>query len=170
MAAPLSAHPFEFNSRLTDDGEVPARQDPEYYEALLLLREHVIRALGVDLCRGLLHGYGEALGAHDAAALGRPFSWENDSELLLASPRLIPWLGAAMKPRRVMLSRARGACDIEVELYRSVEGEHHQQRFGAAEHAVCWGLCGYYAGYASSLLGQPVSVRETTCSNFDGPE
>lgn len=140
----------------------PAMDD----ETLSVLREKLITTLGVDMSRGLLTGWGYELGRRDALALAHPFSWEDDAGLLLASPRLLAWQRGTMEPRRVGLSRARGHVDIEVLWRRSTEAEHYLSRLGRADHAVCWMLSGYYAGYAGTLLARPISVVETTCAGM----
>lgn len=141
-----------------------ATLDPE---ALGVLREKLITALGADMARGLLTDWGYELGRRDALALGRAFSWENDTQLLLAGPRLQSWLGtSAMEPRRVTLNRQKGLIDLEVLWHRSLEAEQFQTHLGRAEYPVCWTLTGYYAGYSSALLGRSVLAVETTCAGM----
>jgi two-component system response regulator HydG len=45
----------------------------------------------------------------------------------------------------------------------SVEADEHVAAFGRADEPVCWMLCGYAAGYGSTIQGRPMTVRETEC-------
>ncbi|MDW8283337.1 MAG: GAF domain-containing protein, partial [Myxococcales bacterium] len=135
-------------------------------EAIGVIREHLFIQLGADMARGLLTAWGYELGRRDAQALGRPFSWDNDAQLLLAGPRLSRWIEegiARMETRRVSLNRL-GAVDVEVMWHGCPEAMQHVDHLGRAEHAVCWTVVGYYSGYCSTLLSREVVAVETTCA------
>jgi signal transduction histidine kinase/predicted hydrocarbon binding protein len=136
-------------------------------EAVAVLREQLISHLGADMARGLITAWGYELGRRDALSLGRHFSWENDTQLLLCGPRLQPLMHAGrMETKRLQLNRAQGVVDVEVVWHRCPEAAQYIERLGHAEHAVCWTLVGYYAGYCSTLLCREVQAIETTCAGM----
>jgi len=128
------------------------------------LRKDLLEMVGVDHTRRILTRFGSFTGQADAAAMQRLFKWDSKQELLRAGPRMHSVLGMAENTIRLLeFSEDSHEFHMEVEWRNSGEAEEHLRAVGAADHAVCWMLMGYFSGYASYCLGREIFFIEGPC-------
>ncbi len=128
------------------------------------LRQQLIDTVGQDVARGVLMRAGYAQGYQDAEMLGDTFSWETDSEWLLAGLTLRMLEGIVhVESRTVEFNRNTGEFYMNGLWRNSYEAEEHLKRNDPGEHPVCWMLAGYASGYASRFFGRELLAIETEC-------
>jgi DNA-binding NtrC family response regulator/predicted hydrocarbon binding protein len=127
-------------------------------------RKDLLEMVGVDHTRRILTRFGSFTGQADAAAMQRLFKWDSMHELLRAGPRMHSVLGMAENTIRLLEFAEDGPeFHMELEWRNSGEAEEHLRAVGAADHAVCWMLMGYFSGYASYCLGRDIFFIEGPC-------
>lgn len=133
-------------------------------DALGVLRQELIAALGEERARCILTRFGYASGYQDALSLMDLFHWQTDEDWWQAGPILHTLEGI------VKATRVKGSFDkkgkrfhSEVIWRNSYEAEQHLLRFGKSSTPVCWTLAGYASGYATAWFGSEIYYIEEEC-------
>ena len=133
-------------------------------DAMGLLRQELIEALGLERARHLLTRFGYACGYRDALTSKELFDWKSDSDWWAAGPRLHMLEGIVqVRLLRSQVGKDAGVFDVEAEWLHSYEAEQHLRHIGQSDAPVCWTLTGYASGHSSAVFGSEVCCFETEC-------
>ncbi|WP_181410205.1 XylR N-terminal domain-containing protein [Paenibacillus sp. tmac-D7] len=133
-------------------------------DALGTLRKDLISALGMDRAKGFLLRYGWHCGTNDARYVKDVFAWEEETEWLLAGPKIHGVTGNVLAvPIEIRGNRETGEFYSEGYWHHSYEAEQHLEYFGYHHEPVCSTLIGYAGGYGSEFLGKKVIFKEIEC-------
>jgi two-component system, NtrC family, response regulator HydG len=128
------------------------------------MRREIIAALGLDKGRDALRRIGYAQGKRDAELIRQRWRDEHPMAQAAAGPRLHTLEGfAKVRTLHYEYDAADGAYRAEFLWGDSVEADEHLAAFGVSDRPACWTLCGYAAGFASTMQGRAILFRETEC-------
>lgn len=128
------------------------------------MRREIIAALGLDKGRDALRRIGYAQGKRDAELIRQRWRNEHPMAQAAAGPRLHTLEGfAKVRTLHYEYDAADGAYRAEFLWSDSVEADEHLTAFGVSDRPACWTLCGYAAGFASTMQGRAIVFRETEC-------
>jgi two-component system response regulator HydG len=133
------------------------------------LRRELIESLGVERARPILRRFGFANGYRDALTTGELFRWDDDAQWWLSCPALQKHEGKVQAtPTHLVVDRANGVFEMEVDWNHSYEAEQHTRVFGRSDVPVCWTLTGFASGFSTALMGHEVLVVEKECAAMGG--
>ncbi|MHB8873011.1 MAG: sigma 54-interacting transcriptional regulator [Myxococcaceae bacterium] len=132
--------------------------------ALGLLRQSLIKTVGVAGARGVLTRFGFAHGVRTADALRTAIPWDSERDWKTAGGRLHTLQGLV---RVEPVERPAGSNEPEPfaeAVWRdSYEAEQHLLHLGLSEEPVCWTLCGFASGYLTRVNGREIYCIEEKC-------
>ena len=154
------------HAAISDITVAPDRQLITSASALGILREQLVRNLGLERTRGVLFKAGWEMGAHDAReAMGQDLPLR---ELFNRGPML--------HIRNGQITGIKLQCSIELDDDRRVkavtgggvwessyEASEHLARLGKSTGTVCHTLVGYGSGFMSTITGEDIFFKEETC-------
>ncbi|WP_413310082.1 XylR N-terminal domain-containing protein [Bacillus sp. 1P10SD] len=141
--------------------------------AFALLREELIKNIGIDRVKGFLLRYGFELGvkgAKNALSLG----FTSLEEVLKQGPDFHSKYGHA-KGVHYSIEVDLGQDDEVLSAYGqgtwegSFEGLEHLNRFGKSDSPICYTLRGYVTGFMSTICGKTIIAKETSCIAMGHP-
>ncbi|MFC7075252.1 XylR N-terminal domain-containing protein [Haloarcula halophila] len=133
-------------------------------DAIGLLRQQLIDAVGVDTARDLLLRFGFQSGLADFLQMKTAYDFETPDDLLEVGPALHTQEGiVAVEPVEMEYDRAEGHFYFNGLWHNSYEAEQHVIHNGESDHPVCWSLMGYGSAWCSGFMGEPVLELETRC-------
>lgn len=135
--------------------------------ALGLLREELIKTLGVSAARGILTRFGYAHGWRTAEIFRRDHP--EDFKDPWTGPQLHALYGL-VSPELTSRSDGAGEEPLSAGVWHdSYEAEQHRLHFGVADEPTCWTLTGFASGYVSNRTGKEVYFLETSCCGMGAP-
>lgn len=133
-------------------------------DALSQLKDELIKTLGLDLARGVLVRLGYRCGYSDAHGVKPFFNSENDSDWMLAGPKIHTREGLVRVTNKVLeYDREANHFYMCGKWENSFEAKQYIKTYGHSAEAVCWTLVGYASGYSSRFFGQETVCVETKC-------
>lgn len=139
-------------------------------DVLFRLREELVRNLGEDIARNILTRFGYRCGSYDVKAFGDFFSFENDSDWMLAGAKMYSLKGMVYATcTELRFDRQTGSFLMRGTWRNSYEAENYLSRYGPAKEPVCWTLAGYASGFGTGFMGRDVVCVETMCQGMGDP-
>lgn len=156
-----------------DEGKIDFRGDRMLLfraDVLFRLREELVRNLGADMARNILTRFGYRCGSNDVNAFREFFSFEKDSDWMLAGVRMHSLKGMVYSTcTDLTFDRQAGSFLMRGTWHNSYEAENYLRMYGPAKEPVCWTLTGYASGFASGFMGRDVVCVETMCQGMGDP-
>lgn len=135
--------------------------------AFALLREELIKNIGMERVKGFLLRYGYELGVNagrNALAMGLP----NFEDVVKQGPDFHSTFGHVKGVQYTVDmvlnqdEKIRSICG-KGTWEGSFEGLEHLKRFGKADSPICYSLRGYVSGFMTTISGLPIFAKETSC-------
>ena len=132
--------------------------------AIGLLRQNLIKSLGMNEARALFLKFGYVNGYADFMQIKTSYKFDNEMELLSAGPVIHTWEGIVKAtPKELSFDRAKGEFYFTGIWTNSYEAEQHLTFFEPFFEPVCWSLMGYSAGWSSAFFGSKLISIESAC-------
>jgi hypothetical protein len=130
-----------------------------------LLRESIIKELGMEKARKLFLRFGYQHGYADCMQMKINYEFDNEIELLATGPTIHSWEGIVKATPLAMpeFDREKGTFLFKGTWTNSYEAEQHLSSREASKDPVCWTLMGYASGYGTAFFGSPVIAIEQAC-------
>lgn len=133
-------------------------------DAIGLLRQQLIDAVGMESARELLLRFGFQSGYADFLQMKTSYDFDTDGDLLEVGPALHTQEGiVAVEPKEMDYDRETGDFYFRGLWHNSYEAQQHLIHNGASDHPVCWSLMGYGSAWCSGFMQTPVLELETRC-------
>ncbi|WP_408011312.1 XylR N-terminal domain-containing protein [Pseudalkalibacillus sp. A8] len=134
--------------------------------SLGILREQLVKNIGIERISGFLFQFGWEMGVRDA---------KKSMKLEISKEELVK-KGPLMHIESGHIRGINHTCNIEYDKKGDVqslvgkgiwvdsyEAEEHIKVFGISESPVCYTLSGYSSGFMSTVFDKPLLARELTC-------
>lgn len=132
--------------------------------AMGLLRQDIIKAIGMDKARSLFLKFGYVHGYSDFMQTKLNYNFDDEMELLKAGPVLHTWEGLVKAiPKAIHFNREKGEFYFTGTWLNAFEAEQHLTFNPPASEPVCWTLMGYSAGWCSAFFGSKLISIEPLC-------
>jgi predicted hydrocarbon binding protein len=132
--------------------------------ALGLMRDEMVRDIGLERARRLMIRFGYRNGFTDLLQIRTSYKFDDETELLKAGPALHTWEGVVhAEPVEYRFDRAAGEFFLRVVWKNSYEAQQHLAYYPIGTHPVCWSLMGYASGWCSAFFGKPLLAIEAKC-------
>lgn len=132
--------------------------------ALGLLRQDMIKMLGVEKTRTFFLRFGYQQGYADFMQLKLGYEFDNEFELLSVGPLLHTWEGVVkVVPDKVHYDRSTGDFYLSAACINCYEAEQHLSFNQCSDAPVCWSMVGYASGWCSGFFGSKVIAIEQSC-------
>lgn len=133
-------------------------------DAIGLLRQQLIEAVGVESARELLLQFGFQSGYADFLQMKTSYDFDTEGDLLEVGPAMHTQEGiVAVEPIEMEYDRADGSFYFRGLWHNSYEAEQHLMHNGLSEDPVCWSLVGYGSAWCSGFMETPVLELEERC-------
>jgi PucR family transcriptional regulator, purine catabolism regulatory protein len=133
------------------------------FEARTALKKELISVIGVDRTKGIFTRYGWHCGVSDAEKT-KLFKYDSVWDLVYAGPDFHMLHGYLDKVEILEMRTDEEQLEfIEVLWINTFEAEQHLKTHSLSTEPVCHTLCGYTSGYLSTVLQQPILVKEIEC-------
>lgn len=132
-------------------------------EARTALKMELVSVIGEERTKGLLTRYGWHCGVSDA---GKAKLFESDSiwDLVKAGPNFHRLHGYLDKVEILEMRTDEEQLEFaEVLWINTFEAEQYLKTHNLSTEPTCHTLCGYVSGYLSTVLQQPILVKEIEC-------
>ncbi|WKA58324.1 helix-turn-helix domain-containing protein [Planococcus shenhongbingii] len=132
-------------------------------EARTALKKELFNVIGKDRTKGVFTRYGWHCGVSDGEK-AKLFEWEDVWEAVYAGAKFHMLHGYLDKVEVLEVRTEQEQLDfIEVLWVNTFEAEQYLKANDLSTEPVCHTLCGYASGYLSTVLQQPVLVKEIEC-------
>lgn len=133
--------------------------------ALGLLRDMVIKEVGMEKARDIFLRFGYSNGYNDFSQMRKKYVFDSEMDLLASGPVIHTWEGIVKAtPTEIRFNRAKGEFFFTGVWANSWEAEQHLSFHGPSHEPVCWTLMGYASGWCTSFFGSPVIAIEPQCA------
>ena len=133
------------------------------FEARTALKKELISVIGEDRTKGIFTRYGWHCGVSDAEKT-KLFKYDSVWDLVNAGPDFHMLHGYLDKVEILEMRTDEEQLEfIEVLWINTFEAEQHLKTHSLSTEPVCHTLCGYTSGYLSTVLQQPILVKEVEC-------
>jgi PucR family transcriptional regulator, purine catabolism regulatory protein len=132
-------------------------------EARTALKKELITVIGEDRTKGVFTRYGRHCGVSDGEK-SKLFKWESIWDAVYAGAKFHMLHGYLDKVEILEMRTDKEQLEfIEVLWINTFEAEEHLKTHDLSTKPVCHTLCGYVSGYLSTVLQQPILVKEIEC-------
>ncbi|MGK7376962.1 XylR N-terminal domain-containing protein [Planococcus sp. 1R117A] len=132
-------------------------------EARTALKKELFNVIGKDRTKGVFTRYGWHCGVSDGEK-AKLFEWEDVWEAVYAGAKFHMLHGYLDKVEVLEVRTEQEQLEfIEVLWVNTFEAEQYLKANDLSTEPVCHTLCGYASGYLSTVLQQPVLVKEIEC-------
>ncbi|MDN7245222.1 helix-turn-helix domain-containing protein [Planococcus shenhongbingii] len=132
-------------------------------EARTALKKELFNVIGRDRTKGVFTRYGWHCGVNDGEK-AKLFEWEDVWEAVYAGPKFHRLHGYLDKVEILELRKDGEELEfIDVLWVNTFEAEQYLKESDLSTEPVCHTLCGYVSGYLSTVIGQPIMVKEVEC-------
>ena len=132
--------------------------------AIGLLRQQLVKSLGVDTARELFLKLGYQNGYSDFMQMKLNYQFDTEMDLLASGPVIHTWEGIVQAtPREIRFDRAAQEFYFTGVWTNSFEAEQHLSFNDHAREPVCWSLMGYASGWSTAFFGSPLIAIEPVC-------
>lgn len=133
--------------------------------AIGLLRQETLRAMGKMRTREVLLRFGYQQGFSDFIQMKMNYEFENEMELLASGPVIHTWEGIVQAtPTKIEYDREKGTFFFTGVWTNSYEAEQHLSFNEEDDEPVCWTLMGYASGWCTAFFGKPLLAIEPVCA------
>jgi len=132
-------------------------------EARTALNKELITVIGEDRTRGIFTRYGWHCGKSDGEK-SKLFKWDSVWDAVYAGANFHILHGYLDKVEVLDIRTDQEQLEfIEVQWVNTFESAQHLKTHDLGTEPVCHTLCGYTSGYLSTVLEQPILVKEVEC-------
>lgn len=132
--------------------------------AIGLLRQNLIKELGVFKARDLFLKFGYQHGFSDFMQMKINYQFETEMDLLASGPVIHTWEGIVQAtPRELRFNRDTGEFYFTGVWKNSYEAEQHLTFNDTSTDPVCWTLMGYASGWCTAFFGSKLIAVEPVC-------
>jgi hypothetical protein len=132
--------------------------------AIGLLRQNLIEALGMERAREFLLRFGFQHGYSDFMQMDMDYNFETDMDRLASGPVMHTWEGIVhAAPGEMDYDRSSGKFLFRGVWSNSYEAEQHLAYNETGDFPVCWTLMGYASGWATGFFSAPLLAIEPKC-------
>jgi predicted hydrocarbon binding protein len=132
--------------------------------AIGLLRENLIRQLGMDAARELFLKFGYQNGFADFIQMKLAFKFDSEMDLLASGPVIHTYEGIVQAtPKEIRFDRETGEFHFAGVWINSYEAEQHLSFRDFHDEPVCWSIAGYASGWCTAFFGSPLIAIEPKC-------
>lgn len=157
-----------YDEKINQNLDVSERKLLTSSSAFGILREQLVKNIGIERIKGFLFHYGWEMGVNDGKEALKT-SEDTSYEYLIK-------YGPILHITNGHIRGIKHACTVNMDDDKTVlsvygrgvwvdsyEAEEHIKRLGVSDTPVCHTLIGYASGYMSTIFGQPLLAKETTC-------
>ncbi|WKA50754.1 XylR N-terminal domain-containing protein [Planococcus liqunii] len=139
-------------------------------EARTALKTELVKVIGKDRTKGVFTRYGWHCGVNDGEK-AKQFEWDSVWDAVYAGPKFHQLHGYLDKVEILEIGTDKDQLEfIEVLWINTFEADQYLLANDKSAEPVCHTLCGYASGYLSTVLGQPVLVKEIECRGMGHAE
>ncbi|WP_082304861.1 XylR N-terminal domain-containing protein [Planococcus glaciei] len=139
-------------------------------EARTALKNELVKVIGKDRTKGVFTRYGWHCGVNDGEK-AKQFEWDSVWDAVYAGPKFHQLHGYLDKVEILEIGTDKDQLEfIEVLWINTFEADQYLLANDKSAEPVCHTLCGYASGYLSTVLGQPVLVKEIECRGMGHAE
>ncbi|MDA8213055.1 MAG: XylR N-terminal domain-containing protein [Clostridia bacterium] len=132
--------------------------------AIGLLRQNLIKELGMSKARELFLKFGYQHGYSDFMQMKINYQFETEMDLLASGPVIHTWEGIVQAtPNELRFNRATGEFYFTGVWTNSYEAEQHLTFNEISREPVCWTLMGYASGWCTAFFGSKLIAVEPVC-------
>lgn len=132
--------------------------------AIGLLRQNLIKELGVFKARDLFLKFGYQHGFSDFMQMKINYQFDTEMDLLASGPVIHTWEGIVQAtPRELRFNRDTGEFYFTGVWKNSYEAEQHLTFNDTSTDPVCWTLMGYASGWCTAFFGSKLIAVEPVC-------
>ncbi|MDN7242241.1 helix-turn-helix domain-containing protein [Planococcus sp. N028] len=132
-------------------------------EARTALKKELFKVIGEDRTKGVFTRYGWHCGVSDGEK-AKLFEWDSVWDAVYAGPKFHRLHGYLDKVEILEIRTDKDQLEfINVLWVNTFEAEQYLKNHPVSTEPVCHTLCGYVSGYLSTVLGQPILVKEVEC-------
>lgn len=133
--------------------------------AIGLLRQNLIKRLGVPQAREFFLRFGFQNGYSDFLQMKVNYKFDTEIDLLASGPVIHTWEGVVQaSPRDMRFDRHTGMFYFSGIWSNSYEAEQHLCFNEPTSEPVCWSLMGYASGWCTAFFGSPLVAIEPVCA------
>ena len=126
--------------------------------------QEMLSALGKDRARAIVNRSGFEAGMAQALIMAELYDFDTPEEWLRAGVRMHDLLGYAIgNLEKIKLKPEEKTLRFSGKWRNSYEAALWKSQFGFSEEPVCWMISGFLSGYASTVLGNEILVKEVSC-------
>lgn len=132
--------------------------------AIGLLRQNLIKRLGISQAREFILRFGFQNGYSDFLQMKINYEFDTEIDLLASGPVIHTWEGIVQAtPREIRFDRSAGTFYFTGVWSNSYEAEQHLCFNEPFSEPVCWSLMGYASGWCTAFFGSPLLAVEPVC-------
>lgn len=133
--------------------------------AIGLLRQNVIKELGVPKARELFLKFGYQHGYSDFMQMKINYKFDTEMDLLASGPVIHTWEGIVQAtPKELTYNRDTGEFYFTGVWTNSYEAEQYLTFNEFSKEPVCWTLMGYASGWGTAFFGSKLIAVEPVCA------
>jgi hypothetical protein len=133
-------------------------------DAIGLLRQQIVEAMGVEKARELFLQFGYQHGYADHMQMRMNYTFDSEMDLLASGPVIHSWEGIVQAtPREIRFDRETGDFYFTGVWTNSYEAQQHLGFHDVSPTPVCWSLMGYASGWCTAFFGRPLLAIEPVC-------
>ncbi len=132
--------------------------------AIGLLREDLIKELGMEKARAFFLRFGYQNGFSDFMQMKINYTFDSEMDLLASGPVIHTWEGIVhARPTEIRYDRETGEFFFTGVWTNSYEADQHLSFHEESDQPVCWSLIGYASGWCTAFFGKPLLALEPVC-------
>jgi hypothetical protein len=132
--------------------------------AIGLLRQNIVKELGMEKARELFLRFGYQHGYSDFVQMKLHYQFESEMELLASGPVIHTWEGIVQAtPKEIRFDRKTDEFYFTGVWSNSYEADQYLNFNQISTEPVCWSLMGYASGWCSAFFGSKVIAIEPVC-------
>jgi hypothetical protein len=132
--------------------------------AIGLLRQNLIKRLGVSQAREFFLRFGFQNGYSDFLQMKVNYAFDTEIDLLASGPVIHTWEGVVQaSPLDIRFDRSTREFYFTGVWSNSYEAEQHLSFNEPFTEPVCWSLMGYASGWCTAFFGSPLVALEPVC-------
>ncbi|MHB8983737.1 MAG: XylR N-terminal domain-containing protein [Carboxydocellales bacterium] len=132
--------------------------------AIGLLRQNLVKELGMAKARELFLKFGYQHGYSDFMQMKINYTFDTEMDLLASGPVIHTWEGVVQAtPKELSFNRETGEFYFTGVWTNSYEAEQYLTFNETAKESVCWSLMGYASGWSTAFFGSKLIAIEPIC-------
>lgn len=132
--------------------------------AIGLLRQSIIKELGIEKAKHFFMNFGFRNGYSDFLQMKYAYKFDSDMDLLASGPMIHTWEGIVQAtPTEIKINREKKEMYFTGIWKNSYEAQQHLTFNEHSHEPVCWSLVGYATGWSTAFLGTLTIAKEPHC-------